>query len=71
MGLGASGSASASPSRFVRSFLEGRRRLFIFEPGAVFEMRERRVACLVERFRRLVGAFEDLWVGLEGEGWEG
>lgn len=35
------------------------------EPGAVLEMRERRVACLDSRFRRLVGAEEDLWVGLE------
>jgi len=55
----------------VTSFLEGRRRLLIFEPGAVFEMRDRRVACLDSRFRRLVGALEDVGRDLVVVGREG
>jgi len=58
----------------MRSFLDGRRRLLILEPDAVFEMRERSVACLDSRLRRLVGALEDLWGGfevVERDGWIG
>lgn len=56
-----SGRASARESRFVTSFLLGRRRLVILDGGAVVVVRrERRRVCLEVRLVRLVGGLGGL-----------